>query len=85
MTGMLEWKDTGSLGRTGRRDEMGVSSSMSMISWSAWSSTWGWMRSQLGTYGSGLKGEQGQGTSYWGSATGYLTRKTKQMKASIYR
>ena len=26
-------------------DEEGVSPSISMTSWSAWSSTWGWMRS----------------------------------------
>ena len=38
MTGVLEWKDTGSLGRTGRGDEEGMSPSMSMASWSAWSS-----------------------------------------------
>lgn len=42
---VLEWKDTDSSGRTGRRDEEGVSLSMSITSWSAWSSTWGWMRS----------------------------------------
>ena len=53
MTGVSEWKDTGSLGRTGRRDEKGVSPSRSMTSWSAWSSAWGWMRSPLRAYGSG--------------------------------
>ncbi|CAN0329528.1 unnamed protein product [Bubo scandiacus] len=51
MTGVLEWKDTGSLGRTGRGDEVGVLPSMSMMSWSAWSSAWGWMRSQPIAYG----------------------------------
>jgi len=45
MTGVLEWKDTESLGRTGRGNEGGVSPSMSVTSWSEWSSTWGWMRS----------------------------------------
>jgi len=45
MTEVLEWKDTDSLGRTGRQDEEGVLPSMSMISWSAWSSTCGWMSS----------------------------------------
>ncbi|GAB0190077.1 hypothetical protein GRJ2_001473000 [Grus japonensis] len=32
-----------------------------MTSWSAWSSTWGWMRSRPRAYGSGLKGVLGQG------------------------
>ena len=32
MTGALEWKDTGSLGRTGRGGEEGVSSSTSVTS-----------------------------------------------------
>jgi len=44
MTGVLEWKDTGFLGRTGRGDEAGVLPSMSVTSWRAWSSAWGWMR-----------------------------------------
>jgi len=35
VTGVFEWKDTGFLGKTGRRDEEGVSPSMSMTSWSA--------------------------------------------------
>ena len=61
MTGVLKWKDIGSLGRTGRGDEE-VLPSMSMTSWSAWSSAWGWMRSQLRAYGSGLKGGQGEVT-----------------------
>jgi len=39
MTGVLEWKDTSSLGRTGKEDEEGVSPSTSMASGSAWSST----------------------------------------------
>ena len=30
MTGVLEWKDTGFLGRTGKGDEEGMSPSMSM-------------------------------------------------------
>ena len=38
MTGVLEQKDTGSLGRTGRADEEGMLPSMLMTSWSAWSS-----------------------------------------------
>ncbi|GAB0178660.1 hypothetical protein GRJ2_000331300 [Grus japonensis] len=37
-----------------------------MTTWSAWSSTWGWMRSPPRAYGSGLKGGLGQGTSYSG-------------------
>jgi len=53
-TGGLEWKGTGSLGRTGRGIEEEVSPSMSMTRWGAWSFTWGWMRSKLRTYGSGL-------------------------------
>ena len=85
MTGVLEWKDTGPLGRTGRGDEEGVSPSMSMTSWRAWSSAWGWMRSRLRAYGSGLKGGQGQVTLQWGSATGHLTRKTERMRPSIDR
>jgi len=62
MTEVLEWKDTGSLGRTGRGDEEGVSPSMSMASWRAWSSAWGWTRSQPRAYGSGLKAGQGRVT-----------------------
>jgi len=38
MTRALEWKDRGSLGRTGRGDEEEVSPSMSVISWNAWNS-----------------------------------------------
>jgi len=62
MTGVLEWKDTGFLGKTGRENEEGLSPSVSMTRWSAWSSTWGWMRSQPRAYGSGLKAGQGQVT-----------------------
>jgi len=62
MTGALEWKDTDYSGRTGRGDEEGVLPSMSMTSWRAWSSTWGWIRSPLRRYGSGLKARQGQVT-----------------------
>lgn len=58
MTGVLEWMDAGSLGRTGR----GAEEVVSVISWSAWSSTWGWVRSQGRVYGSGLKGGQGEVT-----------------------
>lgn len=35
MTALLEWRNTGSLGRAGIRDEEGASPSMSMSSWSA--------------------------------------------------
>jgi len=45
MTEVLELKDTGSLGRTGRGYKEGVLPSMSMTSWSVWSSVCGWMRS----------------------------------------
>lgn len=62
MTGMLEWKDTGSLGRTEKEEEADVSFSTSVTSWSAWRSAWGWMRSQPTAYGSGLKREQEQMT-----------------------
>ena len=72
--------------RTDRQgDKEEVSPSMSMTSWSAWRSAWGWMRSQPRTYESGLKGGQGQVTLQWGSATGHLTRKTEQMRPSIDR
>jgi len=39
VTGVLEWKDTGSLGRTCRGDEEGVSPSVSMTSWTDGAST----------------------------------------------
>jgi len=58
MTGVLGWKDADSIGRTGRCDEEGVLPSMSVTSWSAWSSAWDWMRSHLRAYGSELKEEQ---------------------------
>jgi len=45
MTGVLEWKATNFLGRTGRGDKEGVLPSVSVTSWSACSSAWGWMRS----------------------------------------
>jgi len=45
MTGVLEWKDTGSFGRTGSGDEEGGSHSRSMTSWSAWNYAWDWMSS----------------------------------------
>lgn len=42
VTGTLEWKDIGSLGRTDMGgQEVVVLSSLSMTSWSAWSSAWG--------------------------------------------
>jgi len=62
MTGVLEWKDAGSLGRTGRGDEEGVSPSVSMTSWSTYSSSCGWIRSRSRAHGSGLKTGQGQVT-----------------------
>ena len=71
--------------RTGRGDKEGVLPSMSMTSWSARSSVWGWMRSRLRAYGSGLKAGQGQATLQLESATGHSTRKTEQMRPSIGR
>lgn len=44
-SGVLEWKDTGSSGSSGRADKEVVLPSMSMTSWSSWSFTSGWMRS----------------------------------------
>jgi len=82
---VLEQKGTGSLGRTGRGHEEGVSSSMSVTSWSVWSSSWGWIRSQLRAYGSGFKAGQGQVMLQWGSATGHPTRKTEEMRPSVGR
>jgi len=58
MTARLEWRDTGSLGRTGKRDKEGVLPSMSVISWSVWSSDWGRMISQPRAYGSASKAGQ---------------------------
>jgi len=43
--GVLEWKDIDFLGRTGRGDKEQVSPSMSVTSWSVWSSAWRWIRS----------------------------------------
>jgi len=40
MAGVLQRKDTGSLGRTGRGDKEGVLPSLSMTSGIAWSSAW---------------------------------------------
>ncbi|PKU26923.1 selenoprotein n [Limosa lapponica baueri] len=40
-----------------------------MNSWSAWSSTWGWMKSRLRVYESELKETLGQVMLQWGSAT----------------
>lgn len=71
MTGVLEGKDPGFSGRTGRGDKEVVSLSMSVTSWSVQSSDWGWTRSQMKAYRSGIKRGQGQVTLYWGSATGY--------------
>jgi len=85
MTGVLEWKHIGFLGRTGRADKEKVSSSMSMTSWSAWSSAWGWMRSQTRAYGLALKAARGRVTLQWWSATGHPKRKTKKMRPSIGR
>jgi len=48
MTVVLEWKDTGSLGRTVRGGEEGESPSTSMSIWNAWSSDWGWIRELMG-------------------------------------
>jgi len=45
VTGVLEWKDTGSVGGTGRGDKEGLSPSVSVNSWSVLCSAWGWMRS----------------------------------------
>lgn len=73
VTGMLEWKNTGFLGRTGWEDEEVVLPSLSITSQNAWSSTWRWMRSQPRSYGSGLKQEQGQVTLWWGSTTGSVS------------
>lgn len=39
VTGMLEWKDTGSSGRAGRGDMEEVPPSLSVTSWSAWISS----------------------------------------------
>lgn len=36
----MEWKDTESLGRTGKEGEERVSSFMSITIWNAWSSGW---------------------------------------------
>lgn len=41
VAGVLEWEDTGSLGRTGREDEEMVSPSLSVPRWRAVSSAWG--------------------------------------------
>lgn len=38
--GVLEWKDAGSSGGMGRWDQEGVLPSLSVTSWSVWSSTW---------------------------------------------
>lgn len=46
--GVLERKDTSSLGRMSRGEEEseeGVLPFMSVTSWSQWRSAWGWMRS----------------------------------------
>jgi len=59
MTGALEWKDTGFLGRAARGHEEGVLPSVSMTSWSAQSSTWEWMSSQPRVYGVWNKGRAG--------------------------
>jgi len=57
--GVLEWNDTGFLGRTHWGDEEGMSPAVSMNSWSLWSSAWRWMRSRPRADGSGLKAGQG--------------------------
>lgn len=61
MTGVLECMGAGSLGMTGRGAEEMVLPSVSVTSWSAWSSSWGWMRSQARVYVSGLKRGAGRG------------------------
>lgn len=60
MTRVLYWRDTSSLGRTGRGDDEVLLSPVSMTSRSAWSSIW--MRRWLRAYGSRLEGGQGQVT-----------------------
>jgi len=82
MTGALGWDDTGSLGKTGRGDEEEVLPSVSKISWSAWSSAWDWMRSPRRAYGTRLKAGQVWAALQWESATGRLTRTSKQMRPS---
>jgi len=74
----------GSLGKTGRGDEEEVLPSMSKISWSAWSSTWEWMRSPQRAYRSRLKAGQGLALQ-WESATGHQTRTSEWMRPSIGR
>ena len=59
VVGVWEWKNRGSLGKTGRGDKERVSPSMSMTSWSTWSSAWGWMRSQLRAERVRIKGKAG--------------------------
>lgn len=56
MSRVLEWKGTGSLERTGRRNEKRVLTFVLVTSWSPYSFTWGWMRSQIRAQVSGLKG-----------------------------
>jgi len=58
---------------------------MSMTSWSAWNTTWVWMRGQLRAYRLGLKAGEGQVTLQWGAATGHLTRKMERMRPSVGR
>lgn len=76
MNEMLEWKNTGSLERTGRGHKQEESPSLTVTTWSSWSWAWGWMRSWLRPCGWGLKEGQGQMALQGESATGYLTRKT---------
>jgi len=60
--GVLEWKDTGSLGRMGRGEEEWVSSSVFDHLECMELCLGGWMKSQPRAYGSGLKPGQGQVT-----------------------
>lgn len=80
-TGVLEWMDVGSLGRTVKGGEEGVSLSMSMTSWSVWSSTWGWMRLTESLWVR-TEGRAGTGDIVE-SATGHLARKTEQMNPFV--
>lgn len=66
-------------------DEEGLSPSLSVMTWSAWSSAWGCMRSRPTAYGSGLKGGHRQVTLQWGIAIGCTTRKTEWIRTSVTR
>lgn len=83
MTAELEWKDTGSLERTGRGHENWVSP---LCQWPA--GVHGALPTDDGektkTLWVRIRG-QGQVTLHWGSATGHQTKKAEQMRPSTNR